>query len=413
MNAEIIGVGTELLLGQIVNTNAAYIARALADIGVDVYFHTVVGDNPVRMAQAISQAVGRSDAVVITGGLGPTPYDITREGIADALGVGLRRDEGLVQVVSGIFTALGRDMPETNLRQADLPEGAVPIRPEGTAPGFVMESEGAVVFALPGVPWEMKAMMTKSVVPELARRAGGSATISREVLVIGLGESATHERIADIVEAQTNPTIAYRASGGQVSVRLTAKAGARSEADALIAPIEAEVRKRLGDAAVPGNHASIAAALTEGLKEAGATVGVAESLTGGLIAAELTGIPGSSAVFQGSLVCYSDSVKAGVAHLDPKILRGPGAVSPEAAAALAEAAATILEADLGLSATGVAGPDELEGKPVGTVFVAARWSGSTQTRSLRAPRGDRSYIRDYTTTSALDLGRRVMARPQA
>jgi nicotinamide-nucleotide amidase len=409
VNAEIIGVGTELLLGQIANTNAQRISASLAEIGIDVYRHTVVGDNLERMASAISSALGRSDAVIVTGGLGPTPDDITREGVALALGVPLVRDATLEGVVRGIFERMGRWMPETNLRQADLPKGAVPIEPEGTAPGFRVEADDKVVFALPGVPWEMAAMMGKAVVPVLRERAGAATTLSRQVLVLGLGESRTHSMISDIVETQTNPTIAYLAGKGQVRVRLTAKAGSEAEALALLEPVETRVRARLGEAAVSGNFGAVGPALGELLRGLGATVGVAESLTGGLIGAQLTETPGSSEYFLGSLVCYSDAAKRDIAGVGDEVLQGPGPVSEDAARALAEGARDKLCADLGLSATGVAGPGEEGGHPVGTIFVGASWKGRTEVQATTGY-GDRDNVRGFAATAALDLGRRIVAR---
>ena len=409
MNAEIVGIGTELLLGQIANTNAQYISSALAGIGVDVYFHVVVGDNHERIVATLQEAVERSDVVVITGGLGPTPDDITREAVAEVTGKNLRRDEALVGVVQEIFRKLGRDMPAENLKQADLPDGATVIPPEGTAPGFWVEHEGALLFAVPGVPWEMKAMLTKTILPELTRRSGGGATVSKEVLVIGLGESRTHELISDLVDAQTNPTIAYRAGAGVVRVRLTAKAADESTAIGLIRPFEAQIRERLGDDAVPGDAPSPADALGNMLRERGATVAVAESLTGGLIGAALTGTTGSGDYFTGSIASYSTEAKRDVVGVDEAILMGPGAVSGEAAAALAEGAAQRFGADLGLGATGVAGPAEQEGKPVGTIYVGASFGGKTEVRHVQAY-GDRDHIRAMAVTAALDLGRRVIER---
>jgi nicotinamide-nucleotide amidase len=402
-----VAVGTELLLGQIVNTNAQHISRALASIGIDVYAHTVVGDNLERVAAALDAAAGRADAVVVTGGLGPTPDDLTREAVSAWLGRPLGRDPGLVTKVTEIFARLGRSMPEANLRQADLPEGAEPIAPEGTAPGFVVENDGVVLAALPGVPWEMKAMLEGTVLPLLARRAGAGAIVSREVLVIGLGESATHERIADIVDAQSNPTLAYLAGSGRVRVRITAKAADDAAARELIDPVESEVRARLGDAAVP-EHASLSSALGALLIGKGATVAVAESLTGGLLAAELTEEAGASDFFAGSLVVYSNEAKARVAGVDETILAGPGAVSEEAAGALARGAAARYAADLGLSTTGVAGPAEQEGKPPGTIFVGACWRGRVEVRRVRGY-GDRANMRALAVTAALDLGRRVVS----
>ncbi|HEX2195345.1 MAG TPA: competence/damage-inducible protein A [Actinomycetota bacterium] len=408
MNAEIVAVGSELLLGQIANTNAQRISEELAAAGVNVFFHTTVGDNPQRMTDVIATALARSDAVVITGGLGPTPDDITREGVAAATGRRLVRDERLVETIRGIFERLGRrSMPESNLRQADLPEGAEPIEPEGTAPGFVLEHEETIVFALPGVPWEMEAMLAKTVLPRLRAASGGGAIVSSEVLVVGVGESHVHEKIADLVEAQSNPTIAYLAGGGRVKVRVTAKAGDESAARALIGPVEDEVRGRLGHDAIGPGRATVAEELGDLLRERGATVAVAESLTGGLVAAELTRRPGATEFFTGGLVVYSNEAKARAAGVDPGLIAAHGAVSEEVAGALARAAAESLGADLGLSATGVAGPGEHEGKPPGTVFVGASYRGRTEVRRPRAY-GDRDNVRAIAATWAIDLGRRML-----
>ena len=407
MNAEIVGVGTELLLGQIANTNAQHIARELASIGVNVYFHTVVGDNLERMKETIGRALERADCIVITGGLGPTPDDITREGVAAAAGRALRRDDSLAALVRGIFERLGRKMPEENLKQADLPDGAAAIPPEGTAPGFFLEHGGAIVFALPGVPWEMRAMLDKTVIPLLAARSGGGTIVSRQILVVGLGESHTHELISDLVAQQTNPTIAFLAGGGQVRVRMTARAPNEQEALMLIEPIDAAVRERLGDAAVPGSNDSIVQALTHMLRDRGLKLGAAESLTGGLVGVEMTKAAGASDVFLGSLVCYDNAAKNRVARVDQSILDGPGPVSEEAAAALASGAVEVLGADVGISTTGVAGPEPHDGEPVGTVFVAATWDGRTEVRKIRAY-GDRDNIRAMAVTGAVDLGRRLL-----
>lgn len=409
MNAEIVGVGTELLLGQIANTNAQRISQALATIGVDVFRHVVVGDNLERVAEAIATAALRSDVVIITGGLGPTPDDLTREGVAAAFGLELERDPDLEKAVTEIFSKIGRKMPADNLRQADLPSGATPIAPEGTAPGFHLEAHGAVVFALPGVPWEMEAMLTKSVLSLVADLSGAGVIASREILVVGLGESHTHEKIADIVDAQTNPTVAYLAGSGLVRVRISAKATTEEDALALIKPTETEVRDRLGEDALPGTFGTVAATLAELLRDRGARVGVAESLTGGLVGSELTAAGGASDFFCGSLVCYTSEAKRDVAGVPEAILQGPGAVSEEAAGALAEGAASKLGADLGLGTTGVAGPGEQDGKAVGTIYVGATFGGRTEVRLVKGY-GDRENIRRTAVTSALDLGRRLVQR---
>ncbi|MDP9225360.1 MAG: competence/damage-inducible protein A [Actinomycetota bacterium] len=411
MNAELVAVGTELLLGQIPNTNAQVISQALASIGIDVYFHTVVGDNLERMTDTIANALERADAVIITGGLGPTSDDITREAVTAVTGRRLVRNDAVAGEIRAIFEAMGRQMPEENLKQADLPEGAELIPHEGTAPGFALEHGGALLFALPGVPWEMKAMLQKTVIPRLRGRAGAASIVSREVLVVGLGESATQEKIRDIVDRQTNPTIAYLAGGGQVRVRMSAKAASESQALGLIGPVEEEIRSRLGADAVDGSHASLADALGEMLRERGLKVALAESLTGGLIASQLTRTGGASDFFLGSVVTYATEAKRDVGGVDEAILAGPGPVSEEAAGALAEAARARFGADLGLSATGVAGPSEDDGKPVGTVFVGAAFGDRTEVRPVRGY-GDRDNIRMLAATAALDLGRRVLLRPR-
>ena len=407
MNAEIIGVGTELLLGQIANTNAQHISRALAAVGINVYFHTVVGDNLDRITETIERALTRADCVIVTGGLGPTPDDITREGVAAATGLELRRDEALAELVRGIFQRLGRPMPQENLRQADLPDGATPIPPEGTAPGFFVEHSGALLFALPGVPWEMRAMLDKVVVPLLEERTGGGVIVSRQILVIGLGESHTHALIKDLVEQQTNPTIAFLAGGGQVRVRITARAQTEDDAQTLIDPVESAVREKLGEAAVPGGHGSIVQALTHILRARKLKLGAAESLTGGLVGVEMTKAAGASEVFLGSLVCYDSDIKNRVANVDQTILDGPGPVSEEAAGALARGARDVLGADVGISTTGVAGPEPHDGQPVGTVFVGAVWGELSEVRKIRAY-GDRDNIRAMAVIAAVDLARRLL-----
>ena len=407
LNAEIVGVGTELLLGPIANTNAQEISKRLAGIGIGVLFHSVVGDNPERMEEVISRAAGRADVVIITGGLGPTSDDITREAVVEVTGHKLQRSEQLEKTIAALFEKAGREMPEANLKQADAPEGSTPIEPVGTAPGFFLEHEGSLIVALPGVPWEMRSMLETDVLPELQRRAGGGVIASREVLIMGLGESRTQEMVSDIVEAQTNPTIAYLASAGQLRLRLTAKAATETAALALIRPVEDQLRERLGADAVEGNHNRIAEALGELLRSRELTVAVAESLTGGLMGSELSLCGGSSDFYLGGVVTYATASKRDVLGVDESILKGPGAVSPESAAAMAEKAAQLFGAEIGLSATGVAGPSEQEGKPVGMVFVGAWFEGRSEVRRIKA-HGDRAHIRAWSAAAAFDLGRRLI-----
>ncbi|CAN5628607.1 competence/damage-inducible protein A [soil metagenome] len=408
MRAEIVGVGTELLLGQIANTNAQKISSELAAIGVDVLWHSVVGDNLERIVSVLRQARGRADAIVVTGGLGPTPDDITSEAVSRLLDRRLRRDERLAQVIQQKFAKMKRAMPEANLKQADLPDGAVPIESEGTAPGYYIDAGNTVIFVLPGVPWEMEAMLEKTVVPVLAARSGAATTRSREVVVIGLGESSTHEAIRDLVEAQTNPTIAYRAGAGRVRVRVTAKAEDRAAAEVLIAPVEAEIRSRLGDHALSPEATSLLEAVSITLRRRGETVAVAESLTGGRIAAELSEQAGSSDFFSGSLVCYTTASKAAVALVPEELLERFGPVSEEVAGALAAGAAARFDAALGIGATGVAGPGPHDGLPAGTICVGATYRSAVITRRLSGY-GRRDNVMAMAVTAALDLGRRALS----
>jgi len=403
LNAEIIGVGTELLLGQIANTNAQRLSAALATIGVDVYYHTAVGDNLNRMTEVIGRAATRSDVVIITGGLGPTPDDITREAISATFDVPLVRRADLAGELREFFERRGRRMPEANLRQTDLPRGAVAIPAEGTASGFHLEAGNTLVIALPGVPWEMVQMLQKVVLP-LLRSRSGEVTISREVLVAGLGESHTHERIADLVAAQSNPTIAYLAGYGLVRVRMTAKASDEAAALALIAPVEAEIRARLDRHAVPGEGATLAQVLGNLLVARSATVAAAESLTGGLLGSALTEAEGAGDYFAGAAVTYATRAKGSVLGVDAGLLEDPGPVSEVVAGQMAEGVARLFGADLGLATTGVAGPAEQDARPVGTIFVAASWRGATEVRHIRGY-GDRDSVRGIAVTSALDLGR--------
>ena len=405
-------MGDELVLGQVANTNAQEISRALTAAGEEVRWHTAVGDDLELIAGSLKVALARSDVVVVTGGLGPTPDDLTRAGVAAALGRPLVRDERLERGIREFFARLRREMPEDNLRQADLPEGATPIEPEGTAPGFQLEQEGVLLVALPGVPWEMRAMLDKTVLPLVRARSKGQVALSRQILVVGLGESLVHQKIADLVKDSSNPAVAYLAGGGQVRLRLTAKASDEAGALGLLQPLEDEIRARLGDAAVEGEHDSIGAALGAMLRARGKTIAAAESLTGGLIGVQLTQTPGASDYFLGSLVCYSNRAKRELAGVDPAVLEGAGAVSAEAAGALARGAVQRLGAHLGVSATGVAGPSQQDGAAVGAVYVGATLGERTEVRHVRAY-GDRANVRAVAAAAALDLARRLLLAADA
>src|SRR5436305_13475058 len=408
VRCEVVAVGTELLLGQIVDTNSAWSGERLALIGVDSHFQVKVGDNQARIVLAIREALAGSDAVVVCGGLGPTQDDITREAIAEVMNVPLRRDEAMVEAIRAFFGARGREMAASNARQADIPEGATFIpQTRGTAPGLICPVGHKVVYAVPGVPHEMKEMMERAVLPDLKSRSGEQAVIlSRTLRTWGLAESTLAEMIASRVDTQTNPTIAFLASGIEgIKVRLTAKAPDESSARELLSAEAEKVRALLGDLVFGVDDETMEDAVASHLKAHGLTLGVAESLTGGLVGARLTEAEGATDFFRGSVVAYDSEVKFDLLGVP----EGP-VVSEEAARAMAEGAAKALGADVGLGVTGVAGPAEQDGQPVGTVFMAVTVDGDTQAVHVRLP-GQRDQVRQFACISVLDfLRRRLLAR---
>jgi len=408
VRCEVVAVGTELLLGQIVDTNSAWIGEHLALIGIDSHFQTKVGDNHFRIVLAIREALARSDAVVVCGGLGPTQDDITRDAIAEIMNVPLRRDEQMIETIRGFFGARGREMADSNMRQADIPEGATFIpQTRGTAPGLICPVGHKVVYAVPGVPHEMKEMMERAVLPDLKERSGERAVIlSRTLRTWGLAESTLAEKISARVDTQSNPTIAFLASGIEgIKVRLTAKAADEAAARGLLDGEERELRPILGDIVFGVDDETMEDAIAVLLKAQGLTLGVAESLTGGLLGARLTEAEGATDFFRGSIVAYQSEVKFDVLGVP----EGP-VVSEQAACAMAEGACKVLGADVGIGVTGVAGPTEQEGQPVGTVFMGTTLDGDTQCVHLRLP-GQRDQVRQFACISVLDfLRRRLLAR---
>lgn len=407
MRCEIVAVGTELLLGQTVDTNSAWLAERLAAHGIDCHFHTTVGDNVERIASVLRAALARNDAVVVCGGLGPTQDDVTRQAVAEVAGVPLERDEEVLARIRRMFEDRGREMAPSNARQADVPRGAVVVpQARGTAPGLIVEVGGGVVYAVPGVPEELREMVGRAVLPDLAARAGTRSTIvSRMVRTWGLAESTLAERVAPrlaaLDRAGGNPTLAFLAGGVEgIRIRITAKAGSREAALAMVEAEDAELRAVLGTLVVGVDDDTMEGAVGALLEDAGLTLGLAESMTGGLVASRLVTVPGSSAWFRGSVVAYESRVKFDLLGVP----EGP-VVCEEAAAAMAEGAAKVLGADVGLSVTGVAGPAEQEGRPVGTAYFGLCLVGRTVVAHHRLP-GDRDRIRQFATLSMLDLLRR-------
>ena len=405
MRCEIVAVGTELLLGQIVDTNSAWLGEQLALAGIDCTNGQTVGDNQERMVDAIALALSRSDAVVVCGGLGPTQDDITREAIAAVMGVRLVQDDDVADRVLEMFASRGRRMPANNLRQAMVPEGATAIAdPQpGTAPGLICPVGDGVVYALPGVPYEMKAIFLGAVIPDLQRRSGQPAVIrSRTLRTWGESESGLAERLADHVtelDASGTVTLAYLASGIEgLKVRMTVKAATDAEAEAVLDAEEAVLRGMLGSLVFGIDGMGMEHAVAALLEDRGLTLAVAESLTGGLVAARLVNVPGASAWFRGGVVAYASDVKYTL--LD--VPEGP-VVSETAAAAMASGVRSVLGADVGLGVTGVAGPDTQDDELPGTVFLAVDGLDEKPLVTRVTLPGDRERVRQFACISLLDL----------
>jgi nicotinamide-nucleotide amidase len=407
VRCEVVAVGTELLLGQVVDTNSSWLGERLALAGIDSYYQTKVGDNLARIVGSIRLALDRSDAVLVCGGLGPTQDDITREALAEVMGVSLVRDPAMVEHISRVFASRNRTMAANNARQADRPEGATFIpNPRGTAPGLICPVGDKVVYAMPGVPHELYAMAESVVMPDLRLRSGEQAVIlSRTLRTWGLAESTLAEIVAPRLDALDEtpggPTIAFLASGIEgIKVRVTTKAPTREQAIAALEKEDVELRALLGTAVFGVDDETMEHAVGALLEERNLSLGLAESMTGGLVASRLVTVPGSSAWFRGSVVAYDSHVKFDVLGVP----QGP-VVSEAAARAMAEGATRVLGADVGLSVTGVAGPTEQEGMSVGTAFLGLALEGRTEVIELHMP-GDRDRIRQFAAISLLDLLRR-------
>lgn len=404
MRAEIVSIGTELLLGEIVDTNAAFLARSLADLGLDLHHKTTVGDNLERIVVELRRAWERSEVIVTTGGLGPTQDDLTREAVAALLGEELAPDLAEIAKMREFFARLGRTMTANNERQAMFPPSARPLpNPLGTAPGLMAAKDGRLLFALPGVPVEMEQMFQQQVLPVLARLPGIKPLYSRTLRLVGIGESAMAQAVGDLIEAGRSPTVAPYAKRGETRLRLTVRAADAAAAEDLFAPVEAEIRRRLGKHVFGVDGDTLEGVIGRLLKERGLTLATAESCTGGLIGHRLTNVPGSSAYYLGGLVAYDNRVKSGQLGVPEEILAARGAVSEETARAMAEGVRSRLGADLGLSVTGIAGPDGgTAAKPVGLVYLGLACADNTKVRRLQFA-WDRIGNKEMAAQSALAL----------
>jgi nicotinamide-nucleotide amidase len=412
MRCDVLAVGTELLLGQIVDSNSAWMGEQLAARGVDSLVQVKVGDNVGRITAMLRSMLADADAVIVCGGLGPTHDDLTRDALAAVMGVELRHDETVAATIRGFFASRDRVMPDNNLRQALVPDGATIIpQTRGTAPGLIcpVSIDGAdkVVVAVPGVPHEMRDMFERGILPELRRRSSEVAVISSRVLrTWGESESGLNERLDDLVaelDEIGNPTLAFLASGWEgLKVRLTAKAATKEACDALINEWEVRLRVELGDIVFGVDDDTMESVVLDLMRSREWTLGLAESVTGGLVGARITDVPGASEVFRGSVVSYATEVKRSLLGVGD----GP-VVSEEAALEMAHGARRALGSDVALALTGVAGPTEQDGRPPGTLCIGLVWPGGELTRTLRLP-GMREQMRQFSVISALDLVRRTL-----
>ena len=406
MNAEILAVGTELLMGQIVNTNAQYISERLNSIGVNVYFHSVVGDNPKRLENSIKLALERSDLVVITGGLGPTKDDITKEKVAEVFNRKMVLHEESLKRIKDYFIKLGREMTDNNAKQAYFPEDSIIIENnKGTAPGCIIESENKVVIILPGPPREMQPMFDESVVPYLQKNSGYKI-VSKYLRIFGIGESTLEEMIMDLVDKQEDVTIATYAKMGEVTVRLTCKSKLSEEGFNKICPFEEEIIKRLGSYVYSTENENLEKVVARMLLDNNLTIAIAESCTGGLICSKLVSVSGISKAFNRGIVSYSNDSKIEDLGVNKDTIKNFGAVSKETAIEMAEGVQKLAGSDIGVSITGIAGPGGgTAKKPVGLMYIALAHKGNTVYKKLNLS-GDRERIINVASLHTFDLIRR-------
>ncbi|HKC39874.1 MAG TPA: competence/damage-inducible protein A [Gemmatimonadales bacterium] len=410
MKLEVVTIGTELLLGQTIDTNAAELGRALAAAGVEVVRHTSVADRPELIRAAVSEALDRTGFVITTGGLGPTRDDMTKREVAAVFGKALQLDETVLRALEDRFRRLGRAMPAVNRTQAEVPEGATVLpNPRGTAPGLWVEDRARVVVMLPGVPSEMRGLLAEEVLPRLAARGTGLVVRSRSVRTTGIAESALAERVGAIEEEIAPLTLAYLPSTEGVDLRVTAWGLREDEAERRLSQVAAVLRERAGEHAYGADGADLAAVVLDQLRARKGRLVVAESCTGGLLGARITAVPGASSVFIGGVVAYDDVVKSGTLDVSPELLEQYGAVSEQVVSAMAEGVQRQFAVDAALAITGIAGPTGgTADKPVGTVWLAARLGARARALKRIFP-GDRGEIRARSAQAALDLLRRVLA----
>ena len=409
MRCSVVAVGTELLLGQIVDTNSSWLGEQLAAAGIDSLFQVKVGDNLARIVATLRSTLEQADAIIICGGLGPTHDDITREAIAEIMGVELEMNDEVALVIEQLFTSRGRRMPQNNLRQAMVPKGAAIIaQRRGTAPGLICPVGEKVMYAVPGVPFELYEMFERAILPDLLTRSGEASVIKSRVLrTWGDSESGLNERLVGVInelEKVGNPTLAFLASGWEgIKVRLTAKANTESQAIELLDKWDAKVREQVKDLVFGVDEQNMETVVLQNLREKKLTLGVAESVTGGLVSGRLTAIAGASDVFRGAIVSYDSEIKFELLN----VTRGP-VVSEAAAKEMAIGVRKTLGSDIGLALTGVAGPTEQDGVKVGTLCVGlALPNGDVRSTTFNLPYG-REQMRQFSVISALNFLRQSL-----
>jgi len=408
MIAELISVGTELLMGQIVNTDAQFMSEHLAELGVNVFYQVTVGDNPERLEETVKRALDRSDVVILSGGLGPTGDDLTKETVARLFGLEMETDQASLERLKKIFERFHAPMTPNNLKQVDFPKGSIVIpNARGTAPGCIVEKDGKVAILLPGPPRELFPMFRDTVMPYLEKKSGYHL-LSHELRIFGKGESEVEYEIKDIIEKQTNPTIAPYAKLGEVTLRITARCKTNEEGEALIQPMIEEIKKRFGDVVYSTDGQTLEAVCGTLLRQQGKTVATAESCTGGMVASTMISVPGSSAYMMEGMVTYSNAAKINRLGVKEETIAAHGAVSEECAKEMAEGIRRTAGVDIGVATTGIAGPDGgTPEKPVGRVYIAVASEKGTTVRKHTIS-GERQRVREISTLFALDMIRREL-----
>ncbi|WP_382357329.1 competence/damage-inducible protein A [Lentibacillus kimchii] len=404
-NAEIVAVGTELLLGQIPNTNAQWLSKAMASIGINVRHHSVVGDNLRRVEEQFRIAGERADIIIVTGGLGPTEDDLTREAFQQLTGIPIIEHKSSMEKIEAYFAEKQETMTSNNRKQARVFTGAdVMTNNTGMAPGMIVTHNDKTWVFLPGVPREMKRMMTDRVIPRLQQVIGRDTVIKSTMLrFTGIGESKVEDKLLDLIQQQTNPTIAPLAQDQGIAIRLTAKAEFDQEADRLIKQSRAAVMERVGEFFHGTDDQTLEESVYSLLKQQGYTLGAAESLTGGMFTERLTAIPGASDVCTGAIVCYGTQVKEQVLNVSSELIRQHGTISEACASSMAENVRSRLDSDIGISFTGAAGPDSSERQPAGTVFIGVYDKSGKQTVEKYTFQGDRQTVRERAVLKGYEL----------